>query len=262
MRCNRSMFAQCPKCSHRPLPADQSLPAACPSCGVILAKVAQNVAQRGLPSRQPVRATVGAQSDELTGWRALLLHVPRRVDNTLFWCRVLLLAVFAIWGLRLMTLSVAEGEMAQSFIHGPLLVFHEAGHVLFMPLGQWLMVAGGTLMQWLMPVVLGAALLWKNRDPFGASFALWLLGVSVMDTAPYLYDALHPQLILLGGRTGEEGGHDFIFLLESLGLIQHAQRLGLLLHKLGAGVMLLALGWAGWLLMLQHGRRAGVVLQE
>ena len=41
-----------------------------------------------------------------------------------------------------------------------------------------------------------------------------------------------------------------------------AQRLGLLLHKLGALLMLLALGWAGWLLVLQHGRRAGVVIDE
>ncbi len=256
------MFVHCPKCSHRPLPADQSLPAACPSCGVILAKVAQQAAQRRVPSRQHIRPASAVHSDQDSRWHALPLQVPQRVDNTLFWCRALLLAVFVIWGLRLMTCSVAEGEMAQSFIHGPLLVFHEAGHVLFMPLGEWMTVAGGTLMQCLMPAVLGGALLWKNRDPFGASFGLWLLGVSLMDTAPYLYDALHPQLILLGGRMGEEGGHDFIFLLESLGLRQHAQGLGLGLHRLGAGVTLLALGWAGWLLVLQHGRRAGVVIHE
>ncbi len=256
------MFDRCPKCSHQPLPADQSLPAACPSCGVILAKVAQQAAQGGLPSRHRTRSADSVEIDHDAGWRALLLHVPERVDSTLFWFRAALLAVFAIWGLWLMTRSVADGEMAQSFIHGPLLVFHEAGHVLFMPLGPWMTVAGGTLMQWLMPVVLGAALLWKNRDPFGAAFALWLLGVSVMDIAPYLYDALHPQLMLLGGGTGEDGGHDFIFLLDSVGLRHRAQGLGLLLHKLGALLMLLALGWAGWLLRLQHGRRAGVVLQE
>lgn len=256
------MFARCPKCSHQPLPADQTLPAACPSCGVILAKVAQHAAQRGQPSGYRHRTSAAVQNDHDFGWRALLLRVPERVDSTLFWCRAALLAVFAVWGLWLMTRSVADGEMAQSFIHGPLLVFHEAGHVLFMPLGPWMTVAGGTLMQWLMPVVMGAALLWKNRDPFGAAFALWLLGVSVMDSAPYLYDALHPQLTLLGGHTGEDGGHDFIYLLDSLGLRHHSQGLGLLLHKLGAGLTLLALVWAGWLLRLQHGRRAGVVLHE
>lgn len=197
-----------------------------------------------------------------TTWRVRLLRVPDRVDNTLFCCRALLLALFTVWGLWLMTRSVADGEIMQSFIHGPLLVFHEAGHVLFIPLGHWMMVAGGTLMQWLVPVVLGVALLRKNRDPFGASFALWLLGVSVMDTAPYLYDALHPQLTLLNGSTGEEGGHDFIFLLESVGLLHRAQALGWLLHKLGAALLLLSLAWAAWLLVLQHARRAGTVLSE
>jgi hypothetical protein len=125
-----------------------------------------------------------------------------------------------------------------------------------------MMVAGGTLMQWLVPVALGVALLWKNRDPFGAAFALWLLGVSVMDTAPYLYDALHPQLTLLNGSTGEEGGHDFIYLLESVGLLHKAQTLGWLLHKVGAAITLLSLGWAAWLLVLQQSRRAGTVLNE
>lgn len=256
------MFARCPKCGHQPLPADQSLPAACPSCGVILAKVAQHRAQSGRPARPAARSVATPVDDDEHGWRSLLLHVPARVDTTLFWCRVALLAAFAVWGGWLMTRSVSEGEMAQSFIHGPLLVFHEAGHVLFMPFGTWMTVAGGTLMQWLMPVVAGAVLLWRHRDPFGASFALWLLGVSMMDSAPYVYDALHPRLTLLGGGTGEQGGHDFIFLLESVGLRDQAQRLGLGLHKLGAMVTLLALAWAGCLLRLQHGRRAGVVLDE
>ena len=29
----------------------------------------------------------------------------------------------------------------------------------------------------------------KNRDPFGAAIALWLFGVSMLDVAPYMYDA-------------------------------------------------------------------------
>lgn len=31
-------YPVCPKCGHAPLPADQALPAACPACGIVLAK--------------------------------------------------------------------------------------------------------------------------------------------------------------------------------------------------------------------------------
>ncbi|MDB5812522.1 MAG: hypothetical protein JWN94_4644, partial [Betaproteobacteria bacterium] len=33
-------YPVCPKCGHAPLPADQSSPAACPACGIVLAKFA------------------------------------------------------------------------------------------------------------------------------------------------------------------------------------------------------------------------------
>ena len=243
----RPMYTRCPKCGHRPLPPEQALPAACPACGVILAKVAAATGPRR-PAGDP-----GAAS-ETSPLRERLLQVPERVDPMHWWARFVLLALFALWGLRLIALDHRQGEIGGSFIHGPLLVFHEAGHVLFRPLGEWMTVAGGTLMQLLMPLVLLLALLLKNRDPFGAAIGLWLLGVSLLDVAPYMYDALQPQLMLLSGSTGEDGGHDWIHLFSSLGLLPRAQTLGTATHRLGAAVLLLSLGWAAWLLMLQRER--------
>ena len=109
---------------------------------------------------------------------------------------------------------------------------------------------------------LRVALLHRNRDPFGAAIGLWLLGVSLLDVSPYMYDALHPQLMLLSGNTGEAGGHDWIYLFNSMGLLSRAQLIGGLTHKLGALAVLLALGWAGWVLRLQYPRLAGDVLNE
>jgi hypothetical protein len=116
------------------------------------------------------------------------------------------------------------------------------------------MVLGGTLGQLIMPAILGGALLIKNRDPFGAAIGLWFVGVSVLDIAPYMYDALHPQLILLSGMTGEDGGHDWIFLFSSLGLLQKSQFIGALVHKIGALMVVIALGWGTWVLLLQYRR--------
>jgi len=250
------MYPRCPKCGHQPLPADQSLPAACPACGVILAKVAAAGTTRAS------RPAPAAAKDTHTPWRELLLHVPERVDPLRWWLRVALLAGFALWGLWLMALDVRSGEIMSAFVHLPLLVFHEAGHVIFMPLGHTLMVLGGTLGQCLMPLIMATALLLKNRDPFGAALGLWLLGVSVMDVAPYMFDALQPQLTLLSGQTGEAGGHDWIELFGNWGLLPRAQAIGLATHKLGALMMLAAMAWAGWVLKLQHKRLDARALHE
>lgn len=232
------MFQSCPKCGHSPMPANQSLPAACPACGVILAKLAQAL----------------NKSDDKPSDIGLLPDIPTRMDPVTLWARVALLVAFAVWGASLIGMDYRTGEMGTSFIHRPLLVFHEAGHVLFRLLGEWMMVLGGTLGQLIMPAILGGALLVKNRDPFGASIGLWFFGVSLLDVAPYVYDALHPQLMLLSGMTGEDGGHDWIFLLSSLGLLPKAQIIGAVVHKLGALIVILALGWGLWILRIQHHR--------
>lgn len=249
-------FLRCPKCGHRPLPEDQSLPAACPACGVILAKVAAAAAR---PRRAPA---VDEPAEDGPGLADRLLQVPERVDALHWWLRAMLLAVFAVWGWVLIAQDYRVGEIGGSFLHGPLLLFHEAGHVLFIPFGHALMVAGGTLLQLLLPLALVLVLLLKQRDPFGAAFALWLLGVSLLDVAPYVYDALQPQLMLLSGAVGEEGGHDWIYLLDVVGWRSQARMLGTLIHRLGALVVLVALAWAAWLLVLQRRRLRGDALSR
>ncbi len=115
-----------------------------------------------------------------------------------------------------------------------------------------MMILGGSLGQLAMPAILCDASLIKNRDPYGAAIGLWFVGVALLDLAPYMYDALHPQLLLLSGMTGEEGGHDWIFLFTSLGLLQKSQFIGGVAHKLGAVVVLMALGWGVWVLKTQY----------
>lgn len=232
------------------MPAQQAFPAACPACGVILAKVGQ-VARR-----------TSAASPE-TDDPPLLLALPERVDPARWWLRVALWAFFTVWGVRLISADHRTGDIGESFMHGPLLIFHEAGHVVFALFGDWLRVAGGSIFQLLMPSIICWVFLVKQRDAFGAAIGLWLLGVSMLDLAPYVYDALHPQLMLITGATGEEGGHDWIYLLSGLHLLPQAQTLGGLLRALGALVVIAALAWAGLVLWLQRQRfAAGEVIQE
>jgi len=242
-----AMFTQCPKCGHEPLPTDQTFPTACPACGVILAKVVQAL-------------KVGGEDLE-PGARRIThdprAHSSRSMDPFAFWPRVALLAGFAVWGFILIGQDYRSGEIGASFIHRPLLIFHEAGHVVFRLLGEWMSVLGGSLGQLIMPAVLGGALLLKNRDPYGASIGLWLVGVSLLDLAPYMYDALHPQLMLLSGMNGDAGGQDWIYLFSSLGLLQQSQIIGGLVHKIGALTVMSALCWGAWVLRLQHAEAHG-----
>jgi hypothetical protein len=245
------------------LPEDQALPAACPACGLILAKFAVPLPRRS--------ASVDEESPDAEPgrWRSLtaqlaeaVTFVPPHVEPAVFWARVALLLLFGLWGMRLIWMDHRSGEIGSSFLHGPLLVFHEAGHVIFRLFGEFMTILGGTLGQLLMPAILCGALLVQNRDPYGAAIGLWLVGVSLLDVAPYVYDALHPQLVLLGGRTGEEGGHDWIYLLGETGLLKRAHGLGWLVHKLGALVVLVSIAWAGWILWQQKMRLGDALPDE
>src|SRR5688572_12833699 len=122
------MFTRCPKCGHHPLPADQALPAACPACSVILAKVAQargdeaggtsdKAARPRAGSRAALYASAGTGDDDshdiYQGLAGLMLHVPDRVDVTRWRLRIGLLAFFALWGLRLIWADYRTGEMGE-----------------------------------------------------------------------------------------------------------------------------------------------------
>jgi len=102
----------------------------------------------------------------------------------------------------------------------------------------------------------------KRKLDAGASLALWWLAVSVMDAAPYAYDALHPQLILLGGRTGDDGPHDWIEMLGDLGLLSRTHGVGRMPHGSGLVLMLAAHAWGALLLLRQFRNRTDRPVRE
>ena len=180
------------------------------------------------------------------------LKPKEQMDELSFYGRCLLLVLLAWWSWRLFTYDYRTGEIGGSFMHNILLPIHEAGHVLFMPFGQWLTILGGSLFQLALPGGIAVAFIWKNRDNFGAAIGLWWTSVSLIDLAPYIYDALRPQLILLGGSVGEDGPHDWIYLLDSVHQRSNAQHWGALAHTLGGLIMLVALSWASTVLWQQR----------
>lgn len=174
----------------------------------------------------------------------LLLRPLEQLDAISFYARCVILALLTLWSWNLFACDYRDGEIGASFMHNILLPIHEAGHVLFIPLGEFMTILGGSLLQLALPWGIAIAFIRINRDNFGAAIGLWWGSISLIDLAPYIYDALDPQLILLGGRTGEDGPHDWIYLLERLGQLHNAQRWGGYTHTCGGLLMLIALAWA------------------
>ncbi len=256
----------CPKCGHAPLPANQAAPAACPACGLVLAKY-------GMAPPRRAQTDGGAASegtdDKATprdgGLAAWLFHVPDEVSRTNWMGRIAALAVFCLWTLLIWRdTDIADGEIGSNFLHMILLPFHEAGHyAIFRWFGQFIMILGGTLGQHLLPIVLGVALLVKRRDPFGAALFFWLLGFSVIDMGVYMYDAYDPKIGLLGGGTGAESdGHDWQNIFGDLKLLKKARGIGLFFGWVGKAMMLAALAWAAWIIWLQKARLSDSPLAE
>jgi hypothetical protein len=97
------------------------------------------------------------------------------------------------------------------------LAVHEAGHVLFQPFGDPLVVLGGSLLQVLVPAAFVAYFLVRH-EAFSASVVTAWLGASLTNVALYIGDARAQELPLLGG---ENVIHDWWYLFTEWDMLPH-----------------------------------------
>lgn len=132
------------------------------------------------------------------------------------------LALFALWVARYM-------REPEPLLHGSLLIFHEAGHVLFMPFGEFTMVLGGSLFQLMVPAFFVGYFI-RRGDWYAAAFAGLYLAASFDGVARYIADARAGELELLGG---ERTNHDWTFLLIEMGRLEQDLAIGRLVRGVG-----------------------------
>ena len=126
------------------------------------------------------------------------------------------------------------------FTHLINLPIHEAGHIFFRLLGEFMGIAGGSLLQILVPAVFFAYFVYYKK-PFSASIVLFWVGNNFLDVYVYANDAVVMQLPLLSGLTGAEGGfHDWNYLLTETGLINSTKTIAGIIRLLGTLVIILA----------------------
>ena len=166
--------------------------------------------------------------------------------------------VLLVLGWSFLTMNIERSQMSPSFTHFIIsnvnLVFHEAGHVIFIPLGRFMTILGGSLLQVLVPLLCTVAFLTRYLDPFAASVTLWWTGASLIDLAPYINDARAQQMVLLGGFTGQDrpGYHDWNNILGQLGWLSFDHTLANLVHYAGSALIILSLLWGLYLVLSQY----------
>jgi hypothetical protein len=158
--------------------------------------------------------------------------------------RVALLLLLAYWTFRLLTHPFQQDVVDGSFLHVVDLLFHEAGHMIFSPFGEFMTTLGGSLMQCLVPIICAVAFYRTNRDLFAVAVMGWWLGENLQDVAMYIDDARSLQLMLLGGGTGAEiEGHDWEHLLTMMNVLHLDHRIGHAVQVVGALLMLAGVGY-------------------
>lgn len=207
-------------------------------------------------SRTPTDDT--PSTDMLARLSHLALDAPTPESLGVVVGRGVLWAALAYYGSWYVSLDAHRAQIRYGIVDTVLgmanLVFHEAGHVILAPLGDFMAVLGGSLFQVLLPAVFLAAFLTRYRDPFGAAAMLWWTGQNLVDVAPYIDDARSQTLVLLGGVTGRDvpGYHDWNHILGRLGWLEYDQTIAAGVHRAGSILLLTALAWGGLLLFLQY----------
>ena len=116
------------------------------------------------------------------------------------------------------------------------LFVHELGHLVFAFMGEPLRMAGGTLLQIIVPVLLTAGFLKGAYRP-GVQFSLFWLGQNFLNISVYAQDARRQMLPLVGGPHAR---HDWNWMLGQMGILDWDQAIGFIF--IGLAFVAFALG--------------------
>jgi hypothetical protein len=134
------------------------------------------------------------------------------------------------------------------FIDSANLIVHEGGHNLFGWFGPTLGLWGGTLLQWLVPLLL-AAYFFGQHQITGFVFCLFFFFENWLYTATYMADARAQILPLVTTGDPDFVEHDFHAIFSHLGVLNYDTRIAAVVRILGWCGMLAVLVWftvQGW----------------
>ena len=122
---------------------------------------------------------------------------------------------------------------------------HEGGHALFRMFGEFVMVAGGTVLQLLVPVLLASYFI-IHRQVQGVAFCLFFMFEQFLPIATYMADARAQELPLLSLGGGDDVIHDWNYLFEKLSVLDHDIQIAGFVRFIGWLGMIAVVVWLIW----------------
>jgi hypothetical protein len=128
------------------------------------------------------------------------------------------------------------------FIDSANLVVHEGGHLLFHWFGPTLGLWGGTILQWLVPMLLAAYFFHERQLP-AFVFCMFFFFENWLYTATYMADARAMALPLVTTGDSDYIEHDWNTIFISLGILPYDTKIAAVVQFLGRCGMLACVAW-------------------
>ena len=141
--------------------------------------------------------------------------------NLMRFVKLAFAVLIAYWSIPLFTLNGIQAQelgynLPLSLLLGATLMFHEAGHILFMFFGEFMHVLGGSLLQLLIPIICVATFIYQGAR-YGAGFSLYWLGASAINLSFHIADSQAQLLQLIPN----DSLHDWHLILDSMHLLTY-----------------------------------------
>jgi hypothetical protein len=114
-----------------------------------------------------------------------------------------------------MNTSVYEFGVLSTIFHNVNLIFHEAGHTLFMFFGEFLYILGGSLFQIIVPASI-AIYFYIKKEVFAFSLMLLWVATNIQEVSIYMADAVARSLPLLGDNIDSHDWHALFQMMNVL----------------------------------------------
>jgi hypothetical protein len=122
---------------------------------------------------------------------------------------------------------------------------HEGGHLLFSYFGHTLMIAGGTLLQIAVPLMLAIYFTLRRQAP-GAAFCSFFFFENFLNIATYMADSRRMELQYITVGDPDFAEHDWLTLFSQCGLLEYDTKIAAAVRAIGWLGMIAVTVWFWW----------------